>query len=78
MDDAQCHERELFTELGDGDHAFKVANVPYRLSATPPRAQARVAALGEHTEAVLAERLGLNATQLAACRAEGVFGTARR
>jgi CoA:oxalate CoA-transferase len=78
MDDPQCGERELFTEIGDGDHAFKVANVPYRLSATPPRAQPRVAALGEHTEAVLAERLGLSAKQLAARRAEGVFGAARR
>jgi len=77
MADPQCAERGLFVEMGDGDAAFKVANVPYRLSATPTAARPFVAGLGEHTEAVLHDRLGLDAAELATLRARGVFGKSR-
>ena len=55
MADPQCAERGLFVEMGEGDAAFKVANVPYRMSATPTAARPIVAGLGEHTEEVLHE-----------------------
>ena len=78
MADPQCAERELFVELGEGEHAFKVANLPYRMSATPVAAKQQVAQLGEHTDAVLRDSLGLDAARLASLRANGVFGKAAR
>jgi crotonobetainyl-CoA:carnitine CoA-transferase CaiB-like acyl-CoA transferase len=47
------------------------------MSATPVTAQPRVAGLGEHTEEVLHDALGLDAAALAALRAKGTFGRAR-
>jgi crotonobetainyl-CoA:carnitine CoA-transferase CaiB-like acyl-CoA transferase len=77
MADPQCAERGLFVEIGAGDASYKVANVPYLMSATPVAAQPRVAGLGEHTEEVLHDALGLDAAALAALRAKGTFGRAR-
>jgi CoA:oxalate CoA-transferase len=74
MADPQCAERELFVTLGEGANSYKVANVPYRLSATPLAAQRFVADLGADTEAVLHEELGLDAATLQSLRAKGVFG----
>jgi len=54
-----------------------VANVPYRMSATPLAAQPRVAGLGDDTEGVLRDALGLDAGTLASLRAKGAFGRAR-
>jgi len=74
MADPQCAERGLFVELGDGDETYKVANVPYRLSATPVAARPFVAELGEHTDEVLREALELDAASIDALRANGAFG----
>jgi CoA:oxalate CoA-transferase len=74
MADPQCAARELFAELGAGDGAFRVTNVPYRMSGTPVRARHFVAALGENTEQVLAQQLELGPEALSALRAKGVFG----
>jgi len=74
MADPQCAERGLFVELGDGDETYKVANVPYRLSATPVAARPFVAELGEHTDEVLREALELDAASIDALRAKGAFG----
>ena len=74
MADPQCAERGLFVELGAGDASYKVANVPYRLSATPVAARPFVAGLGEHTDEVLRERSSLDAAAIAALRAKGTFG----
>ena len=76
MADPQCAERGLFVELGAGQDSFKVANVPYLLSATPLAARPHVAALGEHTDEVLREAIGLDAAALDALRERGVFGKA--
>lgn len=76
MDDPQFAARGTFSELGEGDGRFRVANAPYQLSATPLAARGRLAGLGEHTEEVLRERLGLGERQLAELRAAGVFGRA--
>lgn len=75
MADEQLRTREFFTELGEGEHSFKVANAPSRLSRTPTRARAGIAALGEHTEQVLSEVLGLDADELASLRVSGALGT---
>ena len=74
MTDPQCAARGLFVELGAGDETYKVANVPFRLSATPLAAQPTVAGLGADTDEVLHDRLGLDAPAIAALRAKGVFG----
>ena len=71
MADPQCAERGLFVELGEGDASYKVANVPYLMSATPVTARPNVAGLGEHTEAVLHDALGLDAGTLAAPARQG-------
>ena len=76
MADPQIAARGTMAELGEGDGRFLVANAPYRLSATPTAARGRLAALGEHTDEVLREKLALGADQLAELRAQGVFGKA--
>ena len=78
MADPQCAERGLFVEMGEGDAAFKVANVPYLMSATPTAARPFIAGLGEHTEAVLHDAARRRRGGLAALRAQGVFGKAPR
>jgi CoA:oxalate CoA-transferase len=77
MADPQCAARGLFVELGSGEGAFKVANLPYLMSATPVAAQPLVADLGQHTDEVLHDALGLDPATLAALRARGTFGKAR-
>lgn len=74
MDDPQIASRGLFTELGEEDQRFKVANLPYSLSRTHARARPLLAKLGEHTEEVLQEVLGTSSVDLASMRAAGVFG----
>ena len=74
MADPQIQARGLLAELGSGAGRFKVANVPYRLSATQPEARAELAPLGAHTAEVLQERLGLSPAQIAGLRSQGVFG----
>lgn len=74
MADPQVHARGLLAELGQGSGSFKVANVPYRLSATQPEARAELAPLGAHTAEVLQERLGLTPAQIAGLRGQGIFG----
>jgi crotonobetainyl-CoA:carnitine CoA-transferase CaiB-like acyl-CoA transferase len=50
----------------------RMANTPFRLSATPPRIRWSGAALGEHTEQVY-RRIGVDTAELAGLRAEGVI-----
>jgi crotonobetainyl-CoA:carnitine CoA-transferase CaiB-like acyl-CoA transferase len=57
---------------GSGETVKVIAN-PVRLSETPPDYRIPPPLLGEHTNAVLSERLGLNAEALAALRAKGVI-----
>lgn len=74
MDDPQLVQRGFFAELGEGDGRFRCANQPYKLSRTPGRARALIAALGEHSAAVLQEKLGLDAAQIEQLRAARVLG----
>ena len=51
----------------------KVIANPVRLSETPPTYRLPPPVLGEHTDAVLGERLGVSAEELARLRADGVI-----
>lgn len=74
MADPQLAARGFLAELGEGEGRFKCANLPFVLSRTPTRARPRLAALGEHGDEVLGEKLGLDGAALARLRAEGVLG----
>ena len=77
MDDPQVAVRGFLAQLGVGDSRFVVPNAPFLLSATPTAARNRLPGLGEHTDEVLAERLGLNAGALQGLRERHVFGLSR-
>lgn len=77
MNDEQTLTRGTMTALHARGERFLVANAPYLLSATPLAARDQLAQLGEHTDEVLHEKLGLSPGQLNALRAQGVFGGAR-
>ena len=55
MQDPQLGHREAFAEIRDKGGSFRALNPPFRFTGTEARAKPFVAALGEHTEAVLAE-----------------------
>lgn len=76
MADPQLAQRAFLAEIGDAAQRFKVANAPALFSATPLRARAHVAALGEHTDQVLRDVLGASAEDLARWRAAGSIGSA--
>jgi crotonobetainyl-CoA:carnitine CoA-transferase CaiB-like acyl-CoA transferase len=76
MADPQVEARGLLSELGEADQRFKVANLPYSLSRSCSTARPLLAGLGEHTEEVLREVLGITADECASLRAEHVFGSA--
>lgn len=83
FDDAQVQARGLAVtqrRYADGERPAgeKVDRVvtaasPLRLSETPPTLRHAPPALGQHTDAVLAERLGLGADDIAGLRARGVL-----
>jgi formyl-CoA transferase/CoA:oxalate CoA-transferase len=54
--------------------AVRVTGVPFGLSETPAAVRTPPPQLGEHTDAVLAELLGLDAGELSRLRADGAFG----
>jgi CoA:oxalate CoA-transferase len=74
MADPQLAERGFLAELGEGDGRFKCANLPFMLSRTPTHARSRLAALGEHGDEVLRQKLSLDERAIAALRAAGVLG----
>ncbi len=67
MADPQLAHRNAFAEITDAGGTFRALNPPFRLSAARSAAQPFVAALGEHTEAILAE-LGYTPTEITAFR----------
>jgi crotonobetainyl-CoA:carnitine CoA-transferase CaiB-like acyl-CoA transferase len=67
MADPQLAHRGAFAEIADAGGTFLALNPPFRLSAAGTAAQPFVAALGEHTEEVLAE-LGYTGGEIAAVK----------
>ncbi len=73
VEDPQIAARGMIAEvLQPGLGRLRTAGTPLRLSATPAVPVRPAPGLGEHTDAVLTERLGLTAAEVAALRAEGV------
>ncbi len=73
LEDPQVRHRELQLDLVRKDGAIcPTVKSPLRLSATPVQYDAPPPRLGEHTERVLAEVLGLSAERIAALREQGV------
>ncbi len=56
-----------------GGHALKLVGVPLNLSATPAQPGSAPPKLGEHTDDILREELGLDAARIAALRREGAI-----
>jgi len=65
MADPQLAHRGAFAEIQDAGGTFQALNPPFRLSAATAAAVPYVAALGEHTEELLAE-IGYTPAQIAA------------
>jgi CoA:oxalate CoA-transferase len=65
MEDPQLAHREALAEVRDRGGSFLALNPPFRFSAASAAAQPWVAALGEHTDAVLGE-LGYSPRDIAA------------
>jgi formyl-CoA transferase len=63
---------EIRMDHATGTSVPLVAN-PIRMSATPPEYRTAPPVLGQHTRAVLAERLGLDETAIAALAEQGVI-----
>jgi len=55
----------------------RMVGAPVRLSETPGSVRTPAPLLGEHTETVLRERLGLDAARIETLRAGGVIGPKR-
>ena len=73
LEDPQLAHRAALTEVRDRGGSFRVLNPPFRLSRTEAAARPWVAALGEHTSAVLAE-LGYAPREIAALAEAGAIG----
>jgi CoA:oxalate CoA-transferase len=67
MADPQLAHRGAFAEIRDAGGGYLALNPPFRLSKLRATAQPFSAALGEHTEAVLAE-IGYSAAEITALR----------
>ncbi|MFI4998161.1 MAG: CoA transferase, partial [Hyphomicrobiales bacterium] len=64
MADPQLAHRGAFAPIRDAGGSFLALNPPFRMSATKAAAAPYVAALGEHTEEVLAE-IGCDPAEMA-------------
>ncbi len=74
LEDPQVRHRALQVDLTRSDGGVcPTVKSPLRLSATPVRYDAAPPRLGEHTDAVLREVLGLSAQRIAALREQGVI-----
>ncbi len=69
-----AHERDVFTEVEPG---ARVARAPFRFDESSIGVRGPAPRLGEHTRAVLSERLGLGEAALDALEADAVIGTRR-
>jgi crotonobetainyl-CoA:carnitine CoA-transferase CaiB-like acyl-CoA transferase len=73
MADPQLAHREAFVEVRDGAGTFRALNPPFRFSSSPASARPFAAALGEHTDQVLAAA-GYSAEDIDKLRKSGAIG----
>jgi crotonobetainyl-CoA:carnitine CoA-transferase CaiB-like acyl-CoA transferase len=69
LEDEHIQARDLIHEIDD----LRLVGNPVGFSATPPTIHSAPPDLGEHTDAILRERLGLSDAEIAAHRADGVI-----
>jgi formyl-CoA transferase len=77
VNDPHVAGRNMLVEMprsDDGPDPVLVPGNPVKMSGVAEGPEARVPWLGEHTDAVLSQELGLSADQLAELRNEGVIG----
>ncbi len=67
-------QRGLFSRVTDGAGTFIGINPPWQMSGTRSELRATVPGIGEHTQAVLTEVLGMTTTEQDLLRAAGAFG----
>ena len=72
--DPHLAQRRMLTTLRAGEQSYVVPGNPVKLSAYDPPADRRGPWLGEHTNDVLQDLLGLTADDVAALRADGTIG----
>ena len=70
--DPHFEARGLFERVGEGVDAVELPALAPKLGRTPGRTRFRGPAVGEHTDEVLGERLGLDAAEVAALRERGI------
>jgi crotonobetainyl-CoA:carnitine CoA-transferase CaiB-like acyl-CoA transferase len=73
LGDPQLAHRRAFGEVRDAGGTFRALNPPFRFSAAPAAVRPFAPALGEHTDAVLADA-GYSEEDLRAFRKAGVLG----
>ncbi|MBL8165776.1 MAG: CoA transferase [Anaerolineae bacterium] len=74
LNDPHTEARGLLHQVTlPGGEALRLVGPAAQLSGTPAQVRLPPPALGQHTEALLNELLGLDATQIAACRANNVI-----
>jgi crotonobetainyl-CoA:carnitine CoA-transferase CaiB-like acyl-CoA transferase len=76
FDDPHLRERQMTIEMAHplaGDRKPKLIASPIKMSATPPEYRHAPPTLGQHTEEVLGEVLGMGAREIAELREKGVI-----
>ncbi len=74
VNDPQIAAREMLVEVADREgRSFRVAGSPLRLSTGGATPRTWVASLGEHTEELLRERLGMDEESIEALRRQAVI-----
>lgn len=75
--DPHLIQRGLFRQVSDGAGRFTGINPPWRMSGTRAEVGDSVPAVGEHTQEILDNILGLSPSEQALMRAAGAFGVAK-
>jgi succinate---hydroxymethylglutarate CoA-transferase len=74
LDDAQTQARQMIETVAHPTiGALKLVGLPYKFSATPASVRRPPPLLGEHTEEILREELGLDGPAIAALQRDGVI-----
>ena len=74
VNDAQCAVRNIFPYIADvGDRQVRVVGTPIKSSAEPPPVLSQAPALGQHTNKILSEWLGIDDAELRRLKSAGVI-----